>query len=112
MMRFLLLAVVASVSCSSTALAELVDGRLSAFGRTIDLDAWLALAPAESFFIDQPAQRIYLAASAGEAKQVAQLPLLTQSGARPADIAMAMIVSNVDVSKRNFWGAGYSKLLD
>jgi dienelactone hydrolase len=112
-MRHTLLAVVCSVaSLSPVAVTHAESSHsVSAFGRTIDLDPWLAVAPADSFFVDQPAQRIYVKTKAADTKQVAQIPLGASRDGQPADIAEAKAISQVDISKRNFWGAGYSELL-
>ncbi len=113
-MRIALLAIISCLVSLPAGSTERVEPShtVSAFGRTIDLDIWLTLAPAESFFIDQSARRIYLAASSGDAKRVAQMSLNDQHGGASADIAAAKAISPVDVSKRNFWGAGYSERLD
>jgi dipeptidyl aminopeptidase/acylaminoacyl peptidase len=84
---------------------------MTAFGRTIDLDKWLHVAPAGSFYVDQPARSIYLPTMEGEAKHIAQLPLGARPDGTPMDLAGAKTLSAVDISKRNFWGAGYSERL-
>ncbi|MGH8284354.1 MAG: hypothetical protein ACRETT_01140, partial [Steroidobacteraceae bacterium] len=55
-----LLALSASVAAAADALRE-PSRSVSAFGRTINLAAYLELAPAELFFIDQRGGRVYLA---------------------------------------------------
>ncbi|MGH8309084.1 MAG: S9 family peptidase [Steroidobacteraceae bacterium] len=106
-----LLALSASVAAAADALRE-SSRSVSAFGRTIDLAAYLELAPAELFFIDQRGGRVYLARPAGQARHVAELPLQAARDGTPRDIGAARTLSKIDISKRNFWGAGYSALLD
>ena len=84
---------------------------ISAFGRRIDLEGYLGLAPAESLYVDQRSHAVYFASASGNAKVLARLSLPTSPSSGPAEISAAQPLSTVDLSKRNFWGASYSTLL-
>ncbi len=99
-------------ACQGAAAAAPDDGNdVRAFGRRIDLAGYLNLAPADYFFVDQAAGRVYFSAAVGDARQLAELPLTIGGATGPADFAAAVRVSTVDLSKRNFWGAAHSAVL-
>ena len=84
---------------------------MSAFGRIIDLAAYLAISPPEFLFVDQAAGRVYLAKPADVGTRLAELPLAGAASGTSADLGAARIVSPVDLSRRNFWGAAWSDVL-
>jgi hypothetical protein len=109
--RFAALACIASLAgATGSAAAAERPGTIRAFDRSIPLDTYLSLAHAESVFVDQRARRVYLAQAHGDTKRLAQLTLPRESEPT-VDFAAAQPVSPVDLSKRNFWGAAYSRVL-
>lgn len=83
------------------------ENTIKAFGRTIPFQAYLDLP--KKVIVDQAAGRVYLAIAAGEAEHLAEIALPAKG--RHLSLAAAKALSTVDLSQRNFWGAGYSSML-
>ena len=82
-----------------------------AFGRDIDLSPYLSISPPEFLFVDQAAGRVYLAKPSDDGTRLAELLLPGTGTGAAADLGTARVISPVDLSRRNFWGAAWSTAL-